>query len=691
MNATPPSGSGFLAPGHLVGNRYKIVRPLGSGGMASVYLAEDIVLGESTVAIKVLQAGARLKSDGVQRFLREVRLTHKINHENVVRTFDFGQDGDTLFYTMEYLAGSTLDALLAKGTVPMQMVLAIATQLMRGLSAIHAVGVIHRDLKPANVMVLAGGRIKIADFGIARGGSSMLTATSGEIVGTISYLAPESLVGDEATIAVDYYALGAILYQLVTGSVPIDDEVPARVIMRKVEEKPEDPRELRPDTPDWLAEGLLGLLEIDPKLRMKSLTQFAANLDKHTPKNVDSSLVSNLVPHTLAIDQVLMDGPLHTRVMRRVRRGTIVTKVMIAVLAGLLFLPIATTDTLARLEYGYLDNLFAVRGPTPPNPDIVIISMDEQSYSNLSVPLTAPWPRQLHAKLLNKLAQFGVKRVVFDILFVDTSSPPEQDDELAYAMTRVPTVLGAALGISQQATLNGSFVLEELIKPAPVFNSKAAAIGNVGLPTKFGRPREFNVARSELFLDVQTLAERASDRSFSAADVNERDLVNFYGPARTISTIPYHMALSDEGALPPEVFTNKIIFIGLNLKSRLGPSQREAFGTPFDTNMYGTEIHATATSNLLQDDWIRRLSLDREFAIQGSMCALFTFIILAFSGVTLLLVLPFAILAAGGIQYWLFISHLWLPITCAVGCGTFFGLLARIMLGNPIYGSLRRR
>ena len=358
-------GGGFaqgLPHGHIIANRYRIVRPLGSGGMASVYLADDIVLGESTVAIKVLRRDRTMRDDLIQRFLREVRLTHKINHENVVRTFDFGQEGDTLYYTMEYLPGTTLDAMLSQPLPPVSKVLSIATQLMRGLAAIHAVGVVHRDLKPANVIMREGGKLKIADFGIAHGGSSVLTVNTGEIVGTITYLAPETLIGEESTSAVDYYALGAILYQLLTQHAPIDDEVPARLLLRKVEEAPRDPRDYREDIPDWLAQGLLGLLEVDPLVRMKALSQFASNLDIHAPKSSSDSLVSTLVPDTLAIDQVLVDKPLRTRFLQRNRRGTLITKTMLSVLVGLLALPLSLTETAAKLEMQHFDTLFQLRG-----------------------------------------------------------------------------------------------------------------------------------------------------------------------------------------------------------------------------------------------------------------------------------------------------------------------------------------
>ena len=479
--------SQYLPAGQLIGNRYKIIRPLGSGGMSSVYLAEDMVLGETSVALKILRRGPQFKDEIVHRFLREVRLTHKINHENVVRTFDFGQEGETLFYTMEYLSGQTLDSLIRDEFMPLPAVLGIAVQLMRGISAVHAVGVVHRDLKPGNVMVLDEGRLKITDFGIARGGVSSLTVSSGEIVGTMAYLAPETLIGEEATIAVDYYALGAMLYQLLTGRLPIDDDIPARLIMRKVEELPADPRELRPDIPEWLAQGLLGLLEIDPQIRMRSLAAFAANLDKYAPRQIDEGLVSGLVNNTLSLEQVLADTPFHTRIFRRVRQGNTTTKGLLAILLSFFALPMSSTDTFARMELVQSDNLFIARGISAPHPDIMIVSMDEQSYSTLDVPIIGAWPRELHTRLINRLADDKAKRIVFDIIFKDSGQDVAADQALAVAMKRVPTILGAASGLSQRATLNGSFFLEELIKPAPIFEEAAAGIGIIGLPQIFFR------------------------------------------------------------------------------------------------------------------------------------------------------------------------------------------------------------
>lgn len=692
MVSSGVEGNQFLPEGHIIANRYKVIRPLGTGGMASVYLAEDIVLGETNVAIKILRQSSQFKDDLVHRFLREVRLTHKINHENVVRTFDFGQDGDTLYYTMEYLAGRSMESLVSSNPLPLEGVLGIAVQLMRGISAVHAVGVIHRDIKPANVMLLDEGRLKITDFGISRGGVSNLTSSSGEIVGTIAYLAPETLIGEEPSVAVDYYAIGAILYQLLTGQPPIDDEVPARLIMRKVEEAPVDPREFRPDLPEWLATGILGLLEIDPKLRMRSLSTFAANLDTYAPRQLDEGLVAGLVNNTLSLDKLLEDIPLHTRIIRKVSQGNLSTRLMLAFLFAMFVVPMSSTETFTRMELVQSDNLFRLRGMRMPSSELMVISMDESSYMTLGVPITGSWPRQLHTKLVNRLADDGVKRIVFDIIFSDSSADTAVDQELAAAMKRVPTVLAAASGTTQQATLNGTFMLEELIKPAPLFESAAVGIGLVGLPQKFGRVRQFNIDRSELFPDVPSLAEAAA--ALSAKDTIRPDalsLINFYGDSRTIPTVPYQLVVDDTKKLPPGTFKGKVVYVGLGLKSRTGPSQRESFVTPFDQGMFGTEIHATATSNIIKRDWIEEVSPTTAAVTAVLIASITAMIILCLSGAHAILMLSLTVAGVVGLQYIFFFFGVLLPVVCPLVWGSFSGLLLRLLFSQTFAGSFKRR
>ncbi len=653
-----------------------------------MYLAEDLVLGETIVAMKVLRRGPKFRDENIQRFLREVRLTHKINHENVVRTFDFGQDGDTLFYTMEYLSGSTLDALLSEPHFNIDRALNIAAQIMRGLAAIHSVGVTHRDLKPANIIMDESGRLKIADFGIARGGASMITADSGEIIGTIAFLAPETLLGEEATAAVDYYALGAIIYQLLTQRAPIDDDVPARLLLRKVEEAPRDPRELRDDIPDWLAKGLMGLLEVEPKIRMKAVNDFASALDMYAPRAPKDTLVSNLAPETLTIDKIFIDKPLRTRLLGRGRRAGLVTKTTLSVVVAMLMVPLSLSDMSAKTELDYSNTLFQIRGEKTPRNDIVVISIDEQSYSNLSVPLISAWPRELHTKLLRKLATYSPKRVVFDVIFADTSSNRSVDEGLAAAFGEVPTILGAATGLSLQATINGSYLLEQLIRPADIFASKAAGIGNVTLPMSYGRVRSLSVQRSDMFPDVPSLAEAAGGiQQAEEPRPDSRALLNFYGPSRTIPTVPYYMAISDESPLPAEVFKDKIVFVGLNLRSRTSPSQQEAFITPFDSMTFGTEIHATAASNLLSRDWIKRVPLSQEVGAQATMAAALCLLLLVASGGMLIAYVTGCVIGALAIQYLAFLLGVFIPVVTPLVFGAFCGLLFRILLSHSASGA----
>jgi CHASE2 domain-containing sensor protein len=682
----------FLTVGSLVAGRYRILRTLGSGGMASVYLAEDEVLGETRVALKILSQTRSLPESAAERFLREVRLTHKINHENVVRTFDFGQDGGMRFYTMEYLEGQTLGALCGQGMLPLTAILKIALQICRGLAAIHSVGVIHRDLKPDNIMVLDSLQVKITDFGVARGDGSMLTLGPEDIVGTIAYLAPETLVGGKTTQAVDYYSFAAILYELLTGHLPIEEESPALLILKKIETTPVDPREYRADTPDWLAEGLLELLVSEPVERMAAVQNFVQTLAAKAavlvgPENISVPLVAEMpsiaptrtttLGMTFSFDDVYRNlcSPRHWLV-------TTVVALCIALASA--------TQIAQRVEFAHLDNLFALRGVQAPSSDVLIVSIDESSYLNLNLPMGDLWPRKLHAKLLRKLNEYGVKRVVFDILFISPSEEPEADMEFAEALPLIPTVLGASVGLSKQATANGSFTLEQMIRPVPQFESKAQALGIVGLPQVNGRIRSFYVDRSDLFPDVPSLAEAASALEPGSTKPSSRDLINYYGPAATIKRFSYYDVISDEGRIPAEVFKDKIVFVGLNLQSRTGPSQREAFDSPFNSSIFGTEIHATATSNYLLKDWIKRPSELGQYTVSFGVALVCAVLIAAMSGLGSVVAFGCLLSAALAAQFGFFLAGTYMAIVTPLLLGCSAGFLIRTAMTHNKKRRLRR-
>lgn len=693
--AQPPAAKSerFLLAGSVIAGRYRVIRPLGRGGMASVFLAEDTVLGESEVAIKILQDSFHGDSELVERFLREVRLTHKINHEHVVRTFDFGRDGQRLFYTMEYLPGMSLSDFIRKGGITVEEVVRFAAQLLKGVTAVHSLGVVHRDLKPSNIIVSGNGVLKITDFGVARLSSAPVTHMAADVLGTVIYVAPEVLRGEVATRAVDLYALGVILYELLTGEPPFNDDNPARVILRKLEEPPTPVRELRPDVPDWLARSVEDLLQREPEGRIDAARALALGIDSSSAPGSSSALYEELFLSA----QEEVTPPVRTerrlRIVGALRYSLSLVQALLVVLGALVAIPVSTSELFSRIEVDHLDALFTWRGVRSPHPDVVVVSMDERSYASLNVPLTSAWPRALHATLLTTLANAGAKRVVFDVIFAGADATNEADRAFAKALERVPTVLGAALGFSQRPTMNGAFLLEELLQPEELFERESIGIGVVGLPQHSGRIRGFFLATSQVFPNVNSLAEVAViPDKVGVRRPDENSLINFYGPSKSIPTVPYETVLRDsDRQFLRTVFENKIVFVGLGLRSSTGPSQRDAFITPFGADTFGTEIHATIASNLLQEDWIQQPKGWVRAGITACVAALISFIIIATSGGGAVLLLASAGAALLGAQFFLFMAGWFVPLISGFLWGVFSGLLIRIVLSPGVGRRMRGR
>lgn len=252
----------------MVAERYVLGRRLGSGGMGEVYRATDQVLGRE-VAIKLLLP-IRETPAAVERFEREARAAAMFSDPHVVATYDFGPHGSGYFLTMELVEGCTVsEELRRNGPLSAERAMEIVSQAAAGVAAAHQAGVIHRDLKPANLLLTADGGVKVADFGIARlrdETTTTLTAT-GQIVGTSHYLSPERALGKPAEASSDVYALGCVLYQLVTGHPPFMGEDPASIMYQHVETEPVPPSELRPELGGEFEAFLFWLLKKDPAQR----------------------------------------------------------------------------------------------------------------------------------------------------------------------------------------------------------------------------------------------------------------------------------------------------------------------------------------------------------------------------------------------------------------------------------------
>jgi eukaryotic-like serine/threonine-protein kinase len=202
----------------LVAGRYELVRPLGHGAMATVDLVRDVDL-DRPVALKRIAENLARDEELRRRFLREARLAARLSHPNVVRVFDVGEDGGRPFIAMEYVKGETLADLVARrGRVPVAEASTLGVQISAGLAAAHAAGLVHRDVKPQNLLLGTDGVLKLGDFGIAVGYEGTRLTVAGTVLGTAGYLAPEQARGEEVTAAADIYAVGAVLYELLTGA-----------------------------------------------------------------------------------------------------------------------------------------------------------------------------------------------------------------------------------------------------------------------------------------------------------------------------------------------------------------------------------------------------------------------------------------------------------------------------------------
>jgi beta-lactam-binding protein with PASTA domain/predicted Ser/Thr protein kinase len=267
----------------LFDGRYRIVRKLGSGGMANVYLAEDQELGRR-VAIKILNDRHAGDEQFVERFRREAKNAAGLSHPNIVSIYDRGEEMDGRYYiAMEYLDGRSLKELIvARGPAPIPIAIDYARQILAALRFAHRNGVIHRDIKPHNILVDTEGRVKVTDFGIARAeqaGAQQMTE-AGSIIGTAQYLSPEQARGTQVDKTSDLYSLGIVLYELLTGTVPFNGETPVEIAMKHLSATPEPPSAKRDEVPHALDMVVLRALAKDPRDRYQSAEEMDADLER---------------------------------------------------------------------------------------------------------------------------------------------------------------------------------------------------------------------------------------------------------------------------------------------------------------------------------------------------------------------------------------------------------------------------
>jgi eukaryotic-like serine/threonine-protein kinase len=263
--------------GSLFDGRYHVLRKLGAGGMADVYLAEDQELGRR-VAIKILNERHANDEQFVERFRREAKNAAGLSHPSIVSIYDRGEAEGTYYIAMEYLEGRSLKELIvSRGPAPASVAIDYARQILQALRFAHLKGIVHRDIKPHNVLVDGDGRLKVTDFGIARAGASQMTE-AGSIVGTAQYLSPEQARGGAVDQRSDVYSLGIVLYELLTGTVPFSGDTPVEIAMKHLSQTPEPPSALRDDIPHDLDLVVMRALAKDPDDRYQSAEEMEADL-----------------------------------------------------------------------------------------------------------------------------------------------------------------------------------------------------------------------------------------------------------------------------------------------------------------------------------------------------------------------------------------------------------------------------
>jgi hypothetical protein len=275
-------GTTFEA-GQVIAQRYRIQRLLGKGGMGAVYLADDEVLGE-LVALKIISSAFSADEQAmVARFRREAAAARKVSSTSVIRIHDLGEARPGLLYlSMEYFAGRTLAEVIAqRGMVPLKDVQDLLSQIVTGLEAAHAAGVIHRDLKPSNILVGERGAVKIIDFGLATTALAEGLTATGAILGTPHYMAPEQVRGKAVDARSDVYALGALAYHLVCGRPPFTGDNAIAIGFAHLSETPTPPRQLRKEVSEPLEQAILAALAKSPDDRPVSARAFADQAFPH--------------------------------------------------------------------------------------------------------------------------------------------------------------------------------------------------------------------------------------------------------------------------------------------------------------------------------------------------------------------------------------------------------------------------
>lgn len=298
----------MLSKGQKINDRYEIIKTIGEGGMANVYLANDTIL-DRKVAIKVLRGDLSNDEKFIRRFKREALSVSNLSHPNIVEVYDVGEEDGNYYIVMEYIEGKTLKQLLQKrGALALNEVIDIMTQLTDGLAHAHEAYIIHRDIKPQNIMIEDNGLVKITDFGIAMALNSTQLTQTNSVMGSVHYLPPEQANGKGSTVKSDIYSLGILMYELLTGSVPFKGDTAVEIALKHMKEKIPSIRKQNPTIPQSVENIVLKATAKNPKNRYDNVRDMYKDLQTALQRDNEKRLVyeypENDLEETKVIPQV---------------------------------------------------------------------------------------------------------------------------------------------------------------------------------------------------------------------------------------------------------------------------------------------------------------------------------------------------------------------------------------------------
>ncbi len=269
----------MIIKGQKINDRYQIIKSIGEGGMANVYLAYDTIL-DRNVALKVLRGDLSNDEKFVRRFQREALSASSLSHPNIVEMYDVGEDDGQYYIVMEYVEGKTLKQLIKRrGALTLNEVIDIMLQLTDGIAHAHDSYIIHRDIKPQNIMIMENGLVKITDFGIAMALNSTQLTQTNSVMGSVHYLPPEQANGKGASVKCDIYSLGILMFELLTGSIPFKGENAVEIALKQMKEPLPDVTLINPEIPQSIENILLKATAKNPKNRYNDAREMHKDLE----------------------------------------------------------------------------------------------------------------------------------------------------------------------------------------------------------------------------------------------------------------------------------------------------------------------------------------------------------------------------------------------------------------------------